>query len=99
MSETSFVIDNNFIQIQTLNQSDKEKLIGVYIYEVLANTVIIDRYIEGLLFKFNELDQYVYISDKYVEQKYYVTNLIKNNICYIEDNKLFLTDSTLLKLI
>ena len=74
--------------------------IGMYVYKTVSKTEVIDKFIEALLFNF-ELNAYCYTPDpnEYIGQKYYIMNLIKNDICYIEDNKLFLTDSTLLKLI
>lgn len=74
--------------------------IGMYVYKTVSKTEVIDKFIEALLFNF-ELNAYCYTPDpnEYIGQKYYIMNLIKNGICYIEGNKLFLTDSTLLKLL
>lgn len=101
MSEISFVTTTNFIQIQMTNHSDSKSYIGVHIYSIIPNTITIQRYIAGLLFECNELNQYVYISNlnDYIQEKSYIITLITNDIVYIENDKLYLANSTLLKLL
>lgn len=100
MSEFSFIANTEFIQIQAINHSDSKTYIGIYIYEVIPNTTTVQRYIAGLLFECNELNYYLYIPNlNEIQEKSYIITLITNDIVYIENDKLYLTNSTLLKLL